>query len=303
MVTYAEGIARGAGPDIAVQYDLGYDNKDSLHFGGIWAAGMSDLTIAVIGLSPVMEGEEGDAFLSESGGDRLTMSLPEAQLQYLKKLKESTKKPLVVVITGGSSIDLSQVLSNADAVLFSWYPGEQGGSALADILFGKISPSGHLPLTFYQSLDQLPPYREYAMKGRTYRYFNGPVQFPFGFGLSYSNCQYSWFRKPGNHFNENDTIRFSIQLANKSSYDLRELIQAYIQYPELAGMPIKELKAFKKILVPMDNESVVQLSIPVRELKKWNEKLHDWELAKGNYALIIGKNAREDILSANFMLQ
>ena len=303
MVSFAEGIAREAGPDVAVQYDLGYDNKDNLHFGGIWAAGMSDLTIAVIGLSPVMEGEEGDAFLSESGGDRLSMSLPEAQLIYLKKLKESTKKPLVVVITGGSSIDLSQVLPYADAILMSWYPGEQGGSALGNILFGKISPSGHLPVTFYQSLDQLPPYREYAMKGRTYRYFSGPVQFPFGFGLSYANCQYIWSQKPASQFSQHDTIRCSIQLENKSSYDLQETVQVYIQYPELPGMPIRELKAFKKIVIPKSSERLVELSIPVEELKKWNEKLHHWELAKGSYNFIVGKNARENILTANFMIR
>jgi beta-glucosidase len=303
MVSIAEGMAKEAGADIAVQYDQGYDNKDSVHFGGIWAAGMSDLTIAVIGLSPVMEGEEGDAFLSESGGDRLSMALPHAQLQYLKKLKESAKKALVVVITGGSSIDLKEVLPYADAVLMSWYPGEQGGSALGDIIFGKISPSGHLPITFYQSLDQLPPYTDYSMKGRTYRYFTGPVQFPFGYGLSYANCQYSWAHKPLAQFNQQDTIRFSIKLENKSIYELRESVQAYIQYPSAPGMPKKELKAFRKILVPISGERLVQLTIPVDELKKWNEKLHNWELVKGDYTLILGKDAREEVLSADFRVE
>ncbi|MFI5156502.1 MAG: glycoside hydrolase family 3 N-terminal domain-containing protein, partial [Chitinophagales bacterium] len=146
MISFAEGIASTAGPDIAVQYDQGYDNKDTIHFGGIWAAGMSDLTIAVIGLSPVLEGEEGDAFLSESGGDRRSLSLPAAQLIYLKKLRESIKNPLIVVITAGSAIDLSQILPYADAILLAWYPGEQGGQAMADILFGRVSPSGHLPV-------------------------------------------------------------------------------------------------------------------------------------------------------------
>ena len=302
MISFAEGIAQQAGPDIAVQYDQGYDNKDSIHFGGIWAAGMSDLTIAVIGLSPVLEGEEGDAFLSKSGGDRLSMSLPNAQLQYLKKLKESTKKPLVVVITAGSAIDLSRILPYADAVILAWYPGEQGGSALADILFGKVSPSGHLPVTFYQSLDQLPPYREYALKGRTYRYFSGPVQFPFGFGLSYSNCHYSWYNQPKDKFGENDTIEFSVRLVNESLFDLKELVQVYVQYPDLPRMPIKELKAFRKSLVPKGNEKILRLLIPVRELRKWDEKKHDWEFMKGTYTLVIGKNASENILSANFRL-
>ena len=200
-------------------------------------------------------------------------------------------------------MDLSRVLPYADAVLLAWYPGEQGGSALADILFGKMSPSGHLPVTFYQSLDQLPAYRDYSMKERTYRYFHGPVQFPFGFGLSYSNCRYSWSQKPQATYKENDSVAFSILLDNKSSYDLSELLQAYIQYPDLPRMPIKELKAFKKTLVPLGTKRIIRLSIPVRELKKWDEKSHSWKLVKGNYNLFIGKNANEDILSASFDIQ
>jgi beta-glucosidase len=141
------------------------------------------------------------------------------------------------------------------------------------------------------------------MKGRTYRYFGGPVQFPFGFGLGYSACRYEWSRKPLQHYAENESIEFSVRLNNESSFDLQELVQAYIHYPAQTGMPLRELKAFKKTYISKGSEKILHLSIPVSELKKWNEKKHDWDLVKGGYKLLIGKNANEDILTADFTLQ
>ena len=196
IVTFAEGITKAAGPATVVQYDQGSDYTDTVHFGGIWASQNSDLTIAVIGLTPLLEGEEGDAFLSASGGDKSTLSLPAAHIVFLKKLRAASAKPLVVVVTAGSAVDIAAITPYADAVILAWYPGEQGGTALADILFGDVSPSGRLPVTFYQSLSDLPPYADYNMKGRTYRYFNGPVQYPFGYGLSYTSFDYKWKQEP-----------------------------------------------------------------------------------------------------------
>lgn len=296
MVSFAEGIAKAAGPTLAVQYDQGYDNKDTSHFGGIWAAGLSDLTIAVMGLTPVLEGEQGDAFLSPSGGDRKTLSLPLAQLIYLKKLKQSTRKPVVVVITAGSAIDLKEIEPYADAILLAWYPGEQGGNALADILFGAISPSGHLPITLYQSLEQIPDYKNYSMKNRTYRYFNGSVQYPFGFGLSYTQFSYDWKLTPPEKYNAGDTIRCSLNIKNTGKFDANELVQLYIQYPNLPRMPLRELKAFKKIYIRKDQTEMVTLTVPVDEFKKWDLEKGNWELYKGDYTLVIGKNANEPIL-------
>jgi beta-glucosidase len=303
MVTFAEGIAKAAGPTLAIQYDQGYDNKDTMNFGGIWAAGLSDLTIAVMGLTPVLEGEQGDAFLSPSGGDRKTLSLPAAQLIYLKKLRESTKKPVVVVITAGSAIDLKEIEPYADAVLLAWYPGEQGGNALADILFGTVSPSGHLPITFYQSLEQIPDYKDYAMKNRTYRYFSGTVQYPFGFGLSYSQFNYEWETAPAEKYKMGDTIRCALAVKNTGKFDANELVQLYIQYPNLPRMPLRELKTFKKVFIEKGNGESVHLSIPVDELKKWDLEKRRWELYKGDYTLLIGKNANETILSKKFSIR
>ena len=172
VVNFVEGITAAVGPGTRVEYDQGSDYKDTTHFGGTWAAGNTDATIAVIGLSPVLEGEAGDAFLSETGGDRKNLSLPASEIAFMKELRKSVKnKPIIAVITAGSDVDIDAIAPYADAIILAWYPGEQGGNALADIVFGDVSPSGHLPLTFYKALSNVPDYKDYSMKGRTYRYY------------------------------------------------------------------------------------------------------------------------------------
>ena len=191
IVNFVEGITKAVGPGTRVEYDLGCNYKDTTHFGGTWAAGNSDVTIAVIGLSPVLEGEAGDAFLSETGGDKKDLSLPKSEVAFMKELRDNVgHKPIIAVVTSGSDVDIDAISPYADAIILAWYPGEQGGNALADIVFGDVSPSGHLPVTFYKSIANVPDYNNYNMQGRTYRYYNGPVQFPFGFGLSYTSFSY-----------------------------------------------------------------------------------------------------------------
>src|ERR1700761_1153410 len=190
VVNFVEGITGAVDPSTRIEYDLGADYTDTTHFGGIWAASNSSVTIAVIGLSPVLEGEAGDAFLSKSGGDKKDLSLPASEIAFMKQLRRDVKKPIIALITAGSDIDISAIEPYADAIVMAWYPGEQGGNAFADLLFGKISPSGHLPVTFYKSINDVPDYSDYAMKNRTYRYFTGAVQYPFGFGMSYTSFDY-----------------------------------------------------------------------------------------------------------------
>ena len=175
MVDFVEGITAAVGPAVRVEYDLGSNYTDTTHFGGIWAAGNADATIAVIGLSPVLEGEAGDAFLSATVGDKPNLSLPAGNIAFMKALRKGNPaKPIIAVITAGSDVDVAAIEPYADAIILAWYPGQQGGNALADLLFGKVSPSGHLPVTFYRSIADLPPYESYAMRGRTYRYYKRP---------------------------------------------------------------------------------------------------------------------------------
>ncbi|MBS1602646.1 MAG: glycoside hydrolase family 3 C-terminal domain-containing protein [Bacteroidetes bacterium] len=301
MVTFVEGITAAAGPGVHIEYDQGCDYKDTVHFGGTWAASNCEVTVAVLGLTPVMEGEEGDAFLAAHGGDRTDLSLPQAHIAFLKALRKSIgKKPLILVITAGSAIDLSAVEPYADAIILAWYPGEQGGNALADIIFGKVSPSGHLPVTFYRSLGDLPDYKDYGMKGRTYRYYNGPVQFPFGFGLSYANFNYAWRQQPKKAYTPKDSISFSVTIGNTSNIDADEVVQAYIEYPTGERMPIKELKDFRRVSIPSGGSRTVEMSIPASELQKWDLSTGKWRLYKGEYKLVLGSNSRDEKLQASF---
>ena len=299
-VNFVEGITNAVGVGTRVEYDMGCDYEDTTHFGGIWAAGNANVTIAIVGFTPVYEGEEGDAFLAEGGGDRKNFSLPTAHIAYLKALRKETKTPLIVVITSGSAVDVSAIKDFADAVILAWYPGEEGGNALADILFGKVSPSGHLPVTFYNSFDDLPAYSNYAMKGRTYRYFNGKVQYPFGFGMSYSKFDYAWINKP---IVTNDSISFSVKVKNSGKYDGDEVVQVYVQYPQLQDMPVEELKGFKKLSMKTNEEGIASFAIALSELKKWDDAAHAWKLNKGTYTIAVGGNAQDAVLTASIAIK
>jgi beta-glucosidase len=304
IVTFAEGISGAAGPGVAVQYDMGCDLTDTVHFGGIWSAQNTDATIAILGLTPLLEGEDGDAFLSGSGGDKANLSIPRSHQVFLKKLRESHKKPLILVVTAGSAIDITPLEPYADAIILAWYPGEQGGNALADIIFGKVSPSGHLPLTFYASVNDLPDYTNYSMKGRTYRYFTGKVRFPFGFGMSYTSFGYTWSKLPEPKYSSiQDTIQFKVLVKNTGNFDSEEVIQVYIQYPNLERMPVKELKAFRKVFIPKTESREVTLAIPVSELQKWDLQAKGWRLYSGKYSICIGKNAEENYMKQEFIVQ
>src|SRR5688572_19234819 len=177
------------------------------------------------------------------------------------------------------------------------------GKCIADILFGKVSPSGHLPLTFYHSFDDLPAYENYAMKGRTYRYYNGKPRYPFGFGLSYTSFEYQWKQQPVPLYSLQDTIRVKLEISNTGDYDGDELVQLYINYPEIERMPLKELKAFKKVWIGKKKNKEVSLAIPVTELQKWDKATHAWKLYAGNYEIYIGKNANEMIMKKEFSIR
>jgi len=299
LVTFAEGIAEGAGPATGVQYDLGCTDTDTVRFGGLWAAGNSDVVVAVVGLTPVSEGEEGDAFMAPHGGDKIDLSIPKSHIAYLKALRK-TNKPVIAVITSGSAIDVAAIEPYADAIILAWYAGEQGGHALADILFGKISPSGKLPITFYNALKDLPPYDHYSMKGRTYRYFTGEVQYPFGFGLSYTSFNYHWNTLPQEKYTAKDTMHISIAVKNVGAMRGDEIVQIYMQYPTGERVPVAELKQFERVTIEKGKQQNVSFHIPIQELQKWNLSKKRWEVLTGTYALYAGSHSRDLKLTKEF---
>jgi beta-glucosidase len=302
VVNFVEGITSAVDPATRIEYDLGSDYTDTTHFGGTWAAGNCSVTIAVVGLSPVLEGEAGDAFLSKSGGDKKDLSLPVSEVAFMKALRRSAKTPIIAVVTAGSDVDISAIEPYADAIVFGWYPGEQGGNAFADLLFGKVSPSGHLPLTFYKSIKDVPDYSDYSMKGRTYRYFRGPVQFPFGFGLSYTSFEYQAEKSPAKKYAAKDTVNVTVKVKNTGKMDGDEVVQAYVQYPQVDRMPLKELKGFKRVSVDKGGEQLVTIKIPVKDLQKWDLKTHGWKTYPGDYKLVLGSSSQDDKLDFAFTI-
>ena len=187
IVTFADGIKEYAG---GVRLAHGSDYYHPIA-EAVAAAEASDVVVMLTGLDPSMEGEEGDAYNTDASGDRTTLALPKEQLSLLEALAK-TGKPLIVVNVSGSCVDLSAAKASAGAVLQCFYPGAEGGAALANILFGKTSPSGRLPVSFYASLDTLPAFEDYRTEGHTYRFFKGNVQYPFGYGMSYAEIIETW---------------------------------------------------------------------------------------------------------------
>ncbi len=295
LVTPLEGIVGAVSAGTLVQFEQGCTDFDSTSIGGVWAASLCDITIAVIGLNPLLEGEEHDAFLSPASGDRRDLKIPASHIELLKKLHQNGK-PLIVVVTGGSAVDVRSILPYADAILLTWYSGEEGGNALADVLFGKTEPGGRLPVTFYRDVTDLPSFDEYDMKNRTYRYFKGPVTFPFGYGLSYTTFTYQHSKQPLTTYYSTDSIQFSIQIKNTGNRSGDEVMQVYIDYPDFERMPLKELRFFKRVHLLPGEITIIPICIPVAQLKKWDLQNHSWNLYQGTYRVMVSSNAEKEQL-------
>ena len=291
MVTVLEGITNAVGPASVIFHNRGCDLTDTTRQDVHWMINEADAVVAVLGLSPLLEGENGDAYLSEAGGDKKDISFPYSQLKYLEKLRERTKKPLVVVISAGSAIELKEVEKIADAVLLAWYPGEQGGNAVADILFGKTNPAGRLPVTFYQANDDLPAFEDYSMKGRTYRYFSGKVQHPFGFGLSYTSFDYSGLVISS--ASSGYSFQFAIRNTGKLSGD--EVPQLYVRRVNAGtGEPIKQLKDFKRVTIATGTTVKVKFELMHSDFEYYDVPSGKWVIYPGEYDIMIGGSS-EDI--------
>ena len=254
LVTILEGLAGQAQPGSQMTYRQGVlldrPNVNPIDWASSEAA-TADATIAVLGISGLLEGEEGESLASPSFGDRLDYNIPAAQIEYLKKLKKDNPHPVIAVITGGSPMNLAEVQELADAVLLVWYPGEEGGNAVADILFGKVSPSGKLPVTFPLSYDQLPPYEDYSMKGRTYRYMSAEPLYPFGFGLSYTSFVYSDIQVSKARIKKNENVSVAVTLTNTGKMASDEVAELYVTHAsnEFGGqdVPLFALKGFQRV--------------------------------------------------------
>ncbi|MCR5154042.1 MAG: glycoside hydrolase family 3 C-terminal domain-containing protein [Lachnospiraceae bacterium] len=267
-VTPLEGIKKLAGEDIRVLYSEGahlfMDKPDGLakEYNRLaeakMVAGESDLVILFLGLDETLEGEEGDAGNAYASGDKLDLKLPKCQLKLAEEIIKCGK-PLVVCLLAGSAIDLAFADENAGAVLDCWYPGSEGGTAIAEVLFGKEVPGGKLPVTFYKDIKDLPEFTDYSMKGRTYRYFEGEVLYPFGYGLGYGKPEVEEAEVSGNDVS--DCIRVKAKVKNTGVFPVNDVLQCYVKTDSPYECKNPRLVGFERIRLDVGEKKEVTIVI------------------------------------------
>jgi beta-glucosidase len=226
----------------------------------------ADIVVAVVGLTSDLEGEEMPVHVEGfSGGDKTTLDLPADQRGLLEKAK-ALGKPLVVVLMNGSAIDLAWAKENATAILEAWYPGQSGGLAVADVLSGKANPAGRLPLTFYRSVDDLPPFDNYAMAGRTYRYFTGTPVYPFGYGLSFANFSYGPLKLAPAGDGAEQGLRVTAEIQNTGTVAGDEVVQLYLNFPDAPGTPRVALRGYQRLTLKPGQGRTVSFDLSPRDL-------------------------------------
>ncbi|HXN45623.1 MAG TPA: glycoside hydrolase family 3 C-terminal domain-containing protein [Bryobacteraceae bacterium] len=255
------------------------------------AAKQSELTIAFVGLSPSLEGEEMPVKLAGfNGGDRTSIDLPAAQEDLLKALA-ATGKPLVVVLQNGSALAVNWAVRNANAILEAWYPGEEGGTAIAATLAGDNNPAGRLPLTFYSSLKQVPPFDEYSMRGRTYRYLAEKPLYGFGFGLSYTTFAYDHLK-----VTQSDSVTVEADVKNTGRTEGDEVVELYLTQPKAFETPLRVLAGFKRVHLAPGESAHVSLTIDPRSLGQVDAK-GNRVIVPGEYTVSLGGAQPQDTAS------
>ena len=248
-------------------------------------AKQADVVVAFVGLSPQLEGEEMrikiDGF---DGGDRTSLDLPAPQQKLLEAVA-ATGKPLVVVLQSGSAVALNWANQHANAILEAWYPGVDGGIAVARTLTGQSNPAGRLPVTFYANLNGLPDFKDYAIKGRTYRYFAGKPLWGFGYGLSYSTFKYGEVKLSAESIKAGDPISATVNVTNSSTVNGEEVVEAYLTTPQKGG-PIHSLVGFQRVLIPPGESKDVKIDIDPRSISSVDDQGNRSILA-GKYTLVL----------------
>ena len=263
--TVLEGIQDVCGDDVRVYYSEGcHLFKDRVeHLGlrqdriseAVAVAKNSDIVIAVLGLDETLEGEEGDTGNSYASGDKVDLLLPEVQRELLEAVVK-TGKPVILINMTGSAMDLRYAQEHCAAIVQAWYPGARGGKVVADILMGAISPSGKLPVTFYNDTEELPPFEDYSMKDRTYRYFTGKVLYPFGYGLTYGDAELT-----AKVSALGDSLSVEATVVNTGSVDIEEVVQVSVKADSADATPNAKLCGFKRVAVKAGETKTV--AIPV----------------------------------------
>jgi beta-glucosidase len=269
------------------------------------AARAADVVVFVGGLTGDVEGEEMRvSFPGFAGGDRTDIALPATQQKLLEAV-HATGKPVVLVLTGGSAIAVEWAQRNLPAILVAWYPGQQGGNAVADVLFGDANPGGRLPVTFYRSADQLPPFADYAMRGRTYRYFEGDPLYPFGHGLSYTTFAYSDLRLAKSAVKADEPFEATVNLKNTGARAGEEVVQLYARAVDpKRPMPIRELRGFERVSLRPGEERRVSFRVAPADAFAYHDEARKASAVEpGEYEIQVGASSRDLRLASRVRVQ
>ncbi len=225
------------------------------------------------------------------GRDRSSLDLPADQQQFIKDIYKANPRTIVVLIAG-SSLAINWIEENVPAIINAWYPGEQGGNAIAEVLFGDYNPAGRLPLTYYSSIEDLPAFNDYdVFNGRTYMYFNKKPLYAFGYGLSYTSFSYSNIKIDKPSMVQSDTITLSVDIKNTGRSDGDEVVQLYLRQKKAPlQMPVRQLKAFKRIFLDIGETKTVSFELCKKDLSYWNNQ-NEFVLDYGEFNVQIGASS------------
>jgi beta-glucosidase len=270
-----------------MQFDI-YHKQEMSQQEIINQIGDADYVVFVGGISPSLEGEEMkvDAY-GFKGGDRTDIQLPQCQRDLIKAIHDAGKK-VIYVNCSGSAIALVPETETCEAIMQAWYPGEKGGDAVADVIFGDYNPSGKLPITFYRSVEDLPDFLDYTMKNRTYRYFNGNPLWHFGYGMSYTSFE---FGKP-----KYKQGKLTVDVKNSGKFDGDEVVQVYIRRIDDVNGPIKTLKAFKRITLKAGEKQNICIDMPRESFEVWDAETNTMRVVSGKYEVMVGNSSRAEDL-------
>ncbi len=273
---------------------------ETLESEAIKVAQQADAIVMVLGLTARLEGEEMPVAIEGfRGGDRTRIDLPAAQQRLLENIT-ALGKPVVLVLLNGSALAVNWAQDHVPAIVEGWYPGQAGGSALADVLFGDYNPAGRLPVTFYRDTTDLPAFSNYNMAGRTYRFFRGTPLYAFGHGLSYTTFAYSRLRTSAPTLSASRSVNVSVDVANTGKRTGDEVVQLYARHVGSAvARPNRDLRGFKRLTLKPGERRTVTFALPASSLAYWNEATHAWTLEADTVAIEVGASSADIRLRKN----
>jgi len=305
-VAQSEEIKLEAGKDYRVRIDS-HESYGDAQLQFVWAAPtetlaaeaesiakQADAVVMFLGLTSNLEGEEMRVQIPGfRGGDRTSIDMPASQEALLERIV-ALGKPTVLVLMNGSALAVNWAQANVPAILEAWYPGQAGGQAIADVLFGDYNPAGRLPVTFYKSVNDLPPFDDYKMAGRTYRFFKGAPLYPFGYGLSYTTFGYKNLRTSAESMRASDTITVRVDVTNTGKRAGDEVVQLYVEHvSSKVERPIRDLRGYQRVTLKPGQTRTVAFRLPAKSLAYWNMDTHAWVVEPEQVRLRVGASSAD----------